>query len=54
MAPNTITGVTVDTGVTHVALPVTDLAASLEFYEKYFDADLYHRQAAHDQLWGDH
>jgi hypothetical protein len=26
----------------------------LEFYDKYFAADLYERQAAHDQLWGDH
>ena len=26
----------------------------LEFYDKYFDPDLYHRQAAHDRLWGDH
>jgi hypothetical protein len=26
----------------------------LEFYDKYFDAGLYQRQAAHDQLWGDH
>jgi hypothetical protein len=26
----------------------------LEFYDKYFDAGLYQRQAAHDQMWGDH
>jgi hypothetical protein len=26
----------------------------LEFYDKYFDAGLYQRQAAHDQLWGNH
>ncbi len=44
MAPNTITGVTVDTGVTHVALPVTDLAASLEFYEQYASMQVVHRR----------
>ena len=26
----------------------------LEFYEKYFDPNLYRRQAAHHQMWGDH
>jgi len=26
----------------------------LEFYEQYFDHDLYHRQAQHDEIWGDH
>jgi hypothetical protein len=26
----------------------------LEFYDKYFSADLYQRQAAHQELWGDH
>ena len=26
----------------------------LEFYDKYFKADLYHRQAAHDEIWGGH
>ena len=26
----------------------------LEFYDKYFDADLYRRQAAHHEMWGDH
>jgi len=26
----------------------------LEFYDKYFDPALYHRQAEHDQLWGEH
>jgi hypothetical protein len=26
----------------------------LEFYEKYFDASLYRRQAAHHEMWGDH
>ena len=26
----------------------------MEFYDKYFDRDLYHRQAAHHELWGDH
>jgi catechol 2,3-dioxygenase-like lactoylglutathione lyase family enzyme len=44
VAPNTITRVTVDTGVTHVALPVTDLAASLEFYEQYASMEVVHRR----------
>jgi hypothetical protein len=26
----------------------------MEFYDRYFNADLYHRQAAHHQMWGDH
>jgi hypothetical protein len=26
----------------------------MEFYDKYFDRDLYHRQARHHELWGDH
>ena len=26
----------------------------LEFYDKYFDAELYSRQAAHHELWGNH
>ena len=26
----------------------------LEFYDKYFKPDLYHRQAAHDEIWGKH
>jgi hypothetical protein len=26
----------------------------LEFYDKYFDRDLYHRQARHHEMWGDH
>lgn len=26
----------------------------LEFYEKYFGRDLYHRQAMHHEFWGDH
>ena len=26
----------------------------LEFYDAYFDADLYRRQAAHHEIWGDH
>ena len=25
----------------------------LEFYDKYFEADLYHRQAKHHEMWGD-
>ncbi|HLG17606.1 MAG TPA: hypothetical protein VJH03_24395 [Blastocatellia bacterium] len=26
----------------------------IEFYEKYFEPDLYHRQARHYEIWGDH
>jgi hypothetical protein len=26
----------------------------MEYYEKYFDADLYSRQAAHHSMWGEH
>jgi hypothetical protein len=26
----------------------------LEYYDKYFKPELYHRQAAHDELWGQH
>jgi catechol 2,3-dioxygenase-like lactoylglutathione lyase family enzyme len=36
--------VSVDTGVTHVALPVTDLEASLAFYEKYAEMQVVHRR----------
>ncbi|HWS47786.1 MAG TPA: VOC family protein [Acidimicrobiia bacterium] len=35
---------TVDRGLTHVALPVTDLAASLEFYERYAAMRVVHRR----------
>jgi catechol 2,3-dioxygenase-like lactoylglutathione lyase family enzyme len=36
--------VTVDSGVTHVALPVTDLTASLEFYEQFAAMQVVHRR----------
>jgi catechol 2,3-dioxygenase-like lactoylglutathione lyase family enzyme len=36
--------VTVDRGVTHVALPVTDLDASLAFYERYAAMQVVHRR----------
>jgi catechol 2,3-dioxygenase-like lactoylglutathione lyase family enzyme len=36
--------VTVDQGVTHVALPVTDLDASLAFYERYAEMHVVHRR----------
>ena len=26
----------------------------MEFYDKYFEPGLYHRQASHDEMWGDH
>ena len=35
----------IDRGVTHVALPVTDLDASLAFYEKYAAMRVVHRRA---------
>ena len=35
---------TVDHGVTHVALPVTDLGASLEFYAAYAGMQVVHRR----------
>src|SRR4051794_4988460 len=34
----------IDKGVTHVALPVTDLDASLAFYEKYAAMQVVHRR----------
>jgi catechol 2,3-dioxygenase-like lactoylglutathione lyase family enzyme len=34
----------IDRGLTHVALPVTDLDASLEFYRRYADMDVVHRR----------
>ena len=39
---------TVDQGVTHVALPVTDLDASLEFYERYAAMQVVHRRTDPD------
>jgi catechol 2,3-dioxygenase-like lactoylglutathione lyase family enzyme len=35
---------TVDRGLTHVALPVTDIDASIEFYRRYADMDVVHRR----------
>jgi lactoylglutathione lyase len=40
----TIGGVTTDHGLTHVALAVTDLDASLAFYERYASMDVVHRR----------
>jgi catechol 2,3-dioxygenase-like lactoylglutathione lyase family enzyme len=37
--------VTVDHGITHVALPVTDLSASLRFYERYAAMRAVHRRS---------
>jgi catechol 2,3-dioxygenase-like lactoylglutathione lyase family enzyme len=34
----------VDRGLTHVALPVTDVDASIEFYRRYADMDVVHRR----------
>jgi catechol 2,3-dioxygenase-like lactoylglutathione lyase family enzyme len=40
--------VTVDQGVTHVALPVSDLAASLEFYERFAAMQVVHHRTDPD------
>jgi catechol 2,3-dioxygenase-like lactoylglutathione lyase family enzyme len=37
-------GVAVDQGVTHVALPVQDLDASLAFYERFAEMQVVHRR----------
>jgi catechol 2,3-dioxygenase-like lactoylglutathione lyase family enzyme len=37
--------VTADVGVTHVALPVRDLDASLDFYARFADMKVVHRRA---------
>ena len=34
-----------DQGVTHIALPVSDLDASLDFYARYADMHVVHRRA---------
>jgi lactoylglutathione lyase len=39
-----------DVGLTHVALPVTDLAASAEFYAKYARMKIVHRRARATEL----
>jgi catechol 2,3-dioxygenase-like lactoylglutathione lyase family enzyme len=40
--------VTVDHGITHVALPVTDLAASLDFYRRYARMQVVHQRTDAD------
>jgi catechol 2,3-dioxygenase-like lactoylglutathione lyase family enzyme len=35
---------TVDRGLTHVALPVADVDASIDFYRRYADMDVVHRR----------
>ena len=44
MPMGTIGRVTVDHGITHVALPVTDLSASLDFYERYAEMQVVHHR----------
>lgn len=34
----------IDHGLTHVALPVSDIEASLDFYRRYADMDIVHRR----------
>jgi catechol 2,3-dioxygenase-like lactoylglutathione lyase family enzyme len=43
-APLVFAIVSVDHGLTHVALPVTDLDASVAFYERYADMKVVHRR----------
>jgi catechol 2,3-dioxygenase-like lactoylglutathione lyase family enzyme len=40
--------VTVDHGITHVALPVSDLSASLDFYERFAHMQVVHRRTDPD------
>ena len=47
-APSTHHRVTVDQGITHVALPVSDLSASLEFYARYARMQVVHRRTDAD------
>ncbi|RMF08141.1 MAG: VOC family protein [Alphaproteobacteria bacterium] len=37
----------VDVGLTHVALTVHDIGASIAFYEKYADMEVVHRRGGH-------
>lgn len=39
---------TVDHGITHVALPVSDLSASLDFYERFAQMQVVHRRTDPD------
>lgn len=39
---------TVDRGLTHVALPVTDIDASIVFYRRYADMEVVHRRRDDD------
>jgi catechol 2,3-dioxygenase-like lactoylglutathione lyase family enzyme len=41
----------IDRGLTHVALPVTDVEASLDFYRRFADMDVVHRRR--DEQTGD-
>ncbi len=38
----------IDRGLTHVALPVTDVEASLDFYRRYAEMDVVHRRRDDD------
>jgi catechol 2,3-dioxygenase-like lactoylglutathione lyase family enzyme len=40
--------VAADLGVTHIALPVSDLVASLDFYERFADMRVVHRRVEAD------
>ena len=40
--------VTVDHGITHIALPVTDLSASLAFYDRYARMQVVHHRTDPD------
>jgi catechol 2,3-dioxygenase-like lactoylglutathione lyase family enzyme len=45
---HSINRVTVDHGITHVALPVSDLSASLDFYERFAHMQVVHRRTDPD------
>jgi catechol 2,3-dioxygenase-like lactoylglutathione lyase family enzyme len=44
LATTTGEAMRIDRGLTHVALPVTDLDASLDFYRRFADMEIVHRR----------
>lgn len=48
IAARTIARVSIDRGLTHVALPVADIEASLDFYRRYAGMDVVHRRSDHE------
>jgi catechol 2,3-dioxygenase-like lactoylglutathione lyase family enzyme len=47
-SPTLLFPMRIDRGLTHVALPVTDLEASLDFYRRFADMDVVHRRRDED------